>query len=201
MAESSKVTYRLKVTQNAWLEGSDNKYGVAAEYLIVAKHPEYPKKRTLIQFEDIPSECTHIREAKMYLCYAYSHKASWMSPEQVPFRTRTLQVHQVKETWTQSEVTSISRHSGMRWSQPYLALDGTDAVPYTQDTVVMLDSRPYHNYVEFDVTEAARNWKSGEPNYGLLVWATNESDEGRDVRFYSNEAAANHPFMLVHGDA
>ncbi len=37
----------------------------------------------------------------------------------------------------------------------------------------MFTGRPA-GYVEFDITEAMRNWKSGQPNYGLLVWATNE---------------------------
>ena len=46
-------------------------------------------------------------------------------------------------------------------------------------------------YVRFAITGAVRNWKSGESNHGLLVWATNEDDEGCDLRFYSRESSTN----------
>ena len=31
--------------------------------------------------------------------------------------------------------------------------------------------------MEFDITEAMRNWQNGDPNYGVLLMATNEDDE------------------------
>ena len=31
--------------------------------------------------------------------------------------------------------------------------------------------------MEFDVNVAACNWKTGEPNYGVLVWTTDENQE------------------------
>ena len=40
--------------------------------------------------------------------------------------------------------------------------------------------------MEFDITEAMRNWQNGDPNYGVLLRATNENALGRDIRFYSN---------------
>ena len=30
-------------------------------------------------------------------------------------------------------------------------------------------------------------WKIGKPNYGLLIWATNEDINGRDTRFISDQ--------------
>ena len=48
------------------------------------------------------------------------------------------------------------------------------------------DLRPA-GWVELDIiTEAMRNWQSGDPNYGVLLLATNEDALGRDTRFYSN---------------
>ena len=43
-------------------------------------------------------------------------------------------------------------------------------------------------FIEFDVTSAVLNWRSviPDPNYGLLLLATNENVLGRDTRFYSN---------------
>ena len=41
-------------------------------------------------------------------------------------------------------------------------------------------------WIEFDITEAVRNWKYSDPNYGVLLLATNEDALGRDTRFFSN---------------
>ena len=54
--------YKLGVTQDVWLEGSSNKNNY--EFIIVAKHPQYEKKRSLLQFESLPtgtSGCSHFR--------------------------------------------------------------------------------------------------------------------------------------------
>ena len=47
------------------------------------------------------------------------------------------------------------------------------------------------------MTDAARKWKEGEPNYGLLIWATNEYELGRDIRFHSREHATKKPYMEI----
>ena len=184
----------MAATKDVWLEGGGNKNHY--NFLIVGKHPQYPKKRFLVQFEDIPSTCRHIQWAKMYLYFWYAHKASWQSVKQAPYIQRQLQVHQVKRSWSESQATITNRFNGQRWSGSYLALDGTDAAVYSQGQVVMFPGQP-SRYVEFDVTEAARNWRSGDQNNGLLVWATNENEEGRDLRFYSRERATQKPFMTV----
>ena len=186
--------YTLSVTQDSWLEGGSNRGG-SHIYLLVGLHPQYPKKRFLVQFENLPSSCTSIKWAKMYLYFVYAHKASWQSVYTAPYIERDLQVHQVKKSWSEYQVTSTDRRSGVRWSQPYLGLS-SDAVPYTQDTVTIFTGRPA-GYVEFDVTEAMRNWRSGQPNYGLLVLATNEDENGRDLRFNSRQASGNHPYAKV----
>ena len=187
----------LEATQDVWLEGSRNKNSY--DFLIVAKHPQYAKKRFLIQFEDIPSTCKHIHWAKMYLYFFVAHKPSWQSAQQTPHISRQLQVHQVKKSWNETQATTTHRLTRKHWSRSYLALDGTDAVAYSQGDVIMYPGQPYR-YVEFDITEAARNWKSGEKNNGLLVWATNEEEEGRDRRFYSSESETNKPFMIIFCD-
>ena len=183
----------LSATKDVWLEGGNkNSYN----FLIVGKHPQYPKKRFLIQFENIPSTCRSIQWAKMYVYFWYAHKASWQSVQQAPYIVRQLQVHQVKKSWSESQATVSYRLSGQRWSRSYLALDGTDAAAYSQGDVVTYPGQP-SRFIEFDITEAARNWKSGEQNNGLLVWATNEVEEGRDLRFYSRERATQKPYMTI----
>ncbi|CAI8028441.1 hypothetical protein GBAR_LOCUS16220 [Geodia barretti] len=87
-------TYNLQVTQDVWLERGSRNYN-NHQYLIVGTHPHYPLKRSLLQFEDLPSTCIHVHWAKMYVHFAYAHKASFMSVTQVPYISRPLQVHQV----------------------------------------------------------------------------------------------------------
>ena len=54
-------------------------------------------------------------------------------------------------------------------------------------------------FMEFDITRAMRNWKAGDPNYGLLLLATNEDTVGRDIRFSSNadRTTSRHAYVNV----
>lgn len=191
------LIFRLETVKDVFLESGDRNFE-QHDFLLVGKHPQYPKKRTLIQFEDLYKDNRlNIRWAKMYLYFWYAHKASWMTAEQVPHISRTLQVHQVKKEWEEVQATSLFRVTAERWSQPYLALDGTDAARDPLDTVSISAKRP-PGYVEFDVTEAVRNWDTHDTNYGLLIWATNENEEGRDLRFYDRKRAEEfRPFIHV----
>ena len=193
--------YKLSVTQDVWLESGNRNYN-NYEYLIVSKIPRYPNKRSLVQFEDLPSSCPskNVASAKMYLYYIYSHKPSFMSAKSVPFIPRYLQVHLVKKPWNESQTTSTMRLRGIPWSSPWLALDGRDAEATPQQgTVTMFPYRP-SGFVEFDVTDAVANWSRGVPNNGLLIRATNELVLGRSNRFASNgnSDTSKHAYVLVH---
>jgi len=56
--------------------------------------------------------------------------------------------------------------------------------------------------VEIEVTSAVKEWMSGKPNYGLLLWATNEDQNGRDTRFYSktHSDSSKHAFIMINRD-
>ena len=195
------TVYKLSVTQDVWLESGNRNYN-NYEYLIVSKIPRYPNKRTLVQFEDLPSSCPskNVTSAKMYLYYIYSHKPSFMSAKSVPFIPRYLQVHLVKKPWDESQTTSTMRLRGIPWSSPWLALDGTDAEATPQQgTVTIFPYRP-SGFVEFDVTDAVKNWSRGVPNNGLVIRATNELVLGRSNRFASNgnSDTSKHAYVLVH---
>ena len=193
--------YKLNVTEDVWLEQPTVNYN-NYPWLIVSKHTEYPKKRTLIRFEDIPSSCTTVNHAMMYIYYAWSSKASWMSVTQVPFITRTIQAHRVLKSWVETQATTTKRYfltpnkshiydrdiqldtENNLWHEPYLGLDDTDANDYPTGHTTIYAGRP-SGFVEIEVTSAAKEWKAGKSNYGLLIWATNEDQDGRDTRFYS----------------
>ena len=193
--------HKLSVTQDVTLERGSQNFN-SLEYLIVSKHPGYPNKRSLVQFEDLPSSCpsSNVISAKMYLHYEYSHKASGSSIKSVPFIPRHLRVHLVKKPWLEYQTTSTLRLHGVAWSSQWLALDGTDAEATPQQgTVTIFPVRP-KGFVEFDVTNAVKDWSSGVPNNGLVIRATNELDAGRDTRFASNANSdtSKHAYVLVH---
>lgn len=113
----------------------------------------------MIQFEDLPAECESVKWAKMYLNFAYAHKDSFSSISNVLYISRDIAIHQ---EWVESQVSRDNRKTGEPWSAPYMALNGSDA-SYVQDTITIYIGRP-SGYVEFDITEAMRNWKSGQPS-------------------------------------
>ena len=191
--QSPFLSMSLQAIKDVWLEGYNSKSNY--DFLIIGKHPGFLKKRSLLQFQDIPSDCTNVISAKMYLWYWYSHKASWLSSKQVPFLNHTFKVHQIKKEWSETQATSTHRKAWIQWSEPYLALDGTDADANATDSVFFPNPPPMYKWIEFDITETARNWKAGQPNYGVVIWSTRESDNGRDVRFYSRERSTNKPYL------
>lgn len=87
------TVYMLRVTQDVSLERATRNYNWLP-YLMVSKHPDFPNKRTLVQFENVPRSCSSskILSAKMYLYYVYAHKPSWHSIHKTPFVPRYLQV-------------------------------------------------------------------------------------------------------------
>ena len=180
----SGTVYRLQVVKDVSLERTTSNYNYL-QYLVVGFHTGYPKKRSLLQFEDLPSQCTTIHWAKMYLYYVYSHKASFQSVQQAPFISCNIQVHEVKKEWEETQATRTYRKTGVRWSKPYLDLNGGDAKKDVLDNVTIYTNRP-SGFVEFDITETVRHWKGNDPNYGVVIRASNEDTPGRDTRFASN---------------
>jgi len=194
------IVYRLGMTQDVTLERGTTNFNYL-EYLIVAKHPGFPNKRSLVQFENLPGSCPteEIQSAKMYLHYEYAHKASWYSVTQAPFIPRYLQVHLVKKSWNEAQATSTWRLSNTKWSSAWLGLDGTDAEAAPQQgTVTIFPERP-KGFIEFDVTNAVKSWSGGVANNGLVIRATNELNLGRDIRFASNAMSdsSKHAYVLV----
>ena len=194
------LVYRLGVTQDVTLESGSTNYNYL-QYLIVSKHPGFPNKRSLVQFEDLPSACpvSLIQSAKMYLYYEYAHKASKQSINNVPFIPRYLEVHLVKKAWSEAQATSTKRLSGTSWATSYLGLDGTDAEAAPQPGKVTLFPHRPKGFMEFDVTDAVKSWRSEVSNNGLVIRATNELSAGRDIRFASNAMpdSSKHAYILV----
>ena len=63
-------------------------------------------------------------------------------------------------------------------------------------TLIFPPNKP--SWLEMDITEATKNWKNGEPNYGVLIYATNDDDDGYDIRFHSCEYGTDKPHLFVY---
>ena len=194
------TVYRLRVVEDVTLERGSTNFNYL-EYLITSFHPGFPKKHSLLRFENVPSGCRSINYARMYLYYVYSHKASYLSDAQVPFITRTIRAHRVLKPWKESEATSTKRDSYNYWQTQWLGLNNIDATSSYTGQVTITPNTP-SGFVHIDVTSAAKAWKSGSSNYGVVIWATNEDQPGRDTRFASNahRISSQHAYILLSCD-
>jgi len=195
----AQTQYKLKVVEDVTLERGSRNFNYL-EYLIVGFHPGYPKKRSLLRFGNVPSTCGVVNYAKMYLFYQYSHKASFYTDAQVPFISRTIQAHRVLKFWRETQATSTKRYSGAYWSTQWLGLDNIDAKRSSTGGQVTIHPGQTKGFVSIDVTSAVREWKFGHPNYGVVIWATNENKAGRGTRFASKSESdsSKHPYILVN---
>ncbi|XP_057311009.1 uncharacterized protein LOC130648899 [Hydractinia symbiolongicarpus] len=176
----------LNVRQDVTLERGSTNFNFL-KYLIIGRHPGYPLKRSLVQFESLRSSCPgqKIKFAKMYLYYVYAHKASFHSVRRTPFFSHNIVIHRVLKPWNERQTTSLYRVGKIRWYSQYLNLqkDATSAIQYP---ITRLNSGRPSGWMEFDVKRAVFDWKRGRPNYGLLIRVQNERVLGRDLRFASN---------------
>ena len=75
--------YKLEATQDVFIHDSSNHNN--NDFLIVAKHTGSSKNRILIKFEDLPTTCSQIQWAKLYVGYWFSYKPTTMTVQQAPF--------------------------------------------------------------------------------------------------------------------
>jgi hypothetical protein len=183
ISETSDKCVTLKSVQDAWLEGSQN-HG-KENFLIVGKTGSYMKKRSVLKFDlsSIPADATVLSATFR----VYHHYASVPSGVNEPGIDREVQVHRLLMTWNESQVTSEKADNSHSWSQSYISI-GVDAEADPLDTDIWIFGEI--GWKSFDVTVAADHWlKKPNENFGLLMWATNESTSGYDRRFHSKESA------------
>ena len=192
------TVYKLKVVEDVSLERETTNFNYL-QYLLTSFHPGFPKKRSLFRFEDVPDGCKSVNHAMMYIYYMYSHKASFYTVDEAPFITRTTRAHRVLKSWKETQATSTKRDSSNNWHTSWLGLNNIDAKSYPTGQTTIYANRP-RGFVEIEVTSAAKDWKSGSPNYGVVIWATNENVAGRDTRFASNADSnpSRHAYIILN---
>lgn len=181
-------TIQLEVVKDATMQTG---YNLASfQYLLVGNHRDWPKKRFVIQFEDLPRHCTNVERAVMYLKYAYAHKASWMSDNEVPYITRELNTHRILRPWDEQTVFSTYMEAGIDYiPEPMEKV----ALPYEGN-----EGQLANGYVPFSVIQAVKKWAGGATNCGILVMDLKEDVLGRDRRFWSSKGPPeNRPYLEV----
>lgn len=191
--------FKLKVEQDVFVESPTVNHN-KDKWLVVAKHPGFPTKRTLLKFEDLSNKCPvhHIKWAKMYLYFDGAHRNKKFRKTHAPSITRYLALHVMKKAWNEAQATTKYRVTGTPWSFMGIGIDSTDAEPCAQcGTVAILPGRP-EGFVEFDITGAIQSWAQGVPNYGVILRAINELEAGQDLRFFSKEEKDKKKHAFVH---
>ncbi|XP_066925492.1 uncharacterized protein [Clytia hemisphaerica] len=186
--------YKLNAIRDTFLE----RYGVSYDrpsfgQLLIGKHPQYPIKRILIQFETLPRHVCPVGKiewARIYMYFVRRHRASWYNNQRhrAPWLDYTVHVHRVKRSWEESYARPRYRCrscSHRAWYKPYLDL-GRDAVnePECKKTTIY-SYTPRPTWLAFDVTGSMKAWAEGAPNYGVLMKVSDEKTEGVDLRFWN----------------
>ena len=155
------------------------------EFLLVGRHAGYPKKRFVVQFQDIPRSCRRVLNATMVLKYSHSHqvRGAFIAPG-----TRVLCAHQILRSWNEQTIGHTTYMSPV-----------SDYNSQCLGRATLLPWPDKGTLVRMDITQAAINWINGAQNYGILVRDIYEDVlVKRDRRFYSSEAAsANRPYLEV----
>ena len=174
-------TTSVGASDDVWLEDNAAGLGSSTQFLI-GKAASYPKKRTLIKFNTsgVPSNAT-VLNAQMKLYYYTAVRVgttSWID--------RWVQAHQVLVNWNEAEATDDYRLTGTLWNVNYVGLNGIDAKATMEST--LLSQQNYPKWTNWDLTGLTQKWVSlMATNYGVVLWATNETTDGYDLRFYSSE--------------
>ena len=146
--------------------------------LIIGKHINYPKKRTLLKFDisSIPGSAD-IQSADLKVYYYGKHRPSGSTET---FINRTVKAHAVLTSWNEYYATVSTP-----WSTNYGSF-GTDYYYDPYASVVFDDETGV--WKSFNLTVLASEWHDNTlANNGVLLWATNEDSVGYDLRMYSAE--------------
>ncbi len=189
-------TVSVAASEDVWLENTSNFDGHSAG-LLIGKASCCSKKRTIIKFNlagsGIPSSAT-VLNAQMKLYYYTAVRVgttAWVD--------RWVQAHQILVNWNQSQATRDNRLTGTLWNVQYVGLNDIDAKSAYESTV-LFQSGQYPTWKSWDLTTLTERWLEGTAaNYGVVLWATNETTDGYDLRFRASEYATTteRPYLQV----
>jgi len=174
-------TTSVGASDDVWLEDLATGLGGSTQFLI-GKAASYPKKRTIIKFNtsSVPTNAT-VLNAQMKLYYYTAVRVgttTWVD--------RWIQTHQVLVNWNEAEATDDYRLTSTLWNVNYVGLNDIDAKSGYESTTLF--QQDYPKWKQWDITALTQKWVNlTATNYGVVLWATNETTDGYDLRFYSSE--------------
>jgi hypothetical protein len=97
-------------------------------------------------------------------------------------------VHQLLAIdFAENEATRDDRTIDLPWYAPYAAINGQDAKA-TMESTLLFQAGQTGTWKNWDLSALAQKWVNGTvANYGVILWATNEDTDGKDLRFRSSE--------------
>jgi len=160
------------------LDGEDYNFGGESE-LYLGNPDGTVKFRSLIKFNVdgvIPAD-TDINSASL-MVYYYGYGGGGVM-------SRTIQCHQVLKNWYEQYATWYHRESSTYWNVAGVGLDNVDAKSTCESSQIFYNT---YGWRTFDVKALTQKWLDGTAsNYGVLLWATNESISGDMKYIYSSE--------------
>ncbi len=103
---------------------------------------------------------------------------------------RWVQAHQLLVEWDEGIATKDLRlfeEIGIPWSTPYAGINGTDANAQYESTLLFQETTAT-GWKSWDLSALTQKWINGSAtNYGVILWATSEGTDGKDLRFRSSE--------------
>ena len=98
-----------------------------------------------------------------------------------------VQAHRMLVPWNEAQATRDVRLTGVNWSAPYGAIDGTDALA-TMESTVQVKQNETGTWKSWTLTNAVQYWLADpNTNYGVILWTPDENLDGYDMRFRSSE--------------
>ena len=190
-------TTSLTVNDDVWLEDTGNKN--SHQLIIVGKSrtpsTDYPKKRTVIEFDvSSISSSANVINAQMQLYYYAAVRPTGSTD---PWIDRWIQAHQLLVDWDEAQATKVKRLTSTNWNADWGAIDGTDA-DSTMESTVLFQEGETGTWKSWNLTNVTQDWVDGSAtNYGVILWATNEDTDGYEMRFRSSEYSSDQPKLEV----
>ena len=182
------IVVKEQATDDTWLEDYSPKG--TNNLLIVGKAAYYPKKRTTLKFpiSNIPDDAT-IESSYLKVFYYGKGKASWSTETFIP---RYIRANIIFTNWSESSADAY-----YPWkSTPYGSF-GTEPGSsdyYSDEEDEILFDINSGCWKEFNLIRAVNAWRDGYlgtlegiQNFGVVLWATNEDEDGYDLRMRSSE--------------
>jgi len=174
------------VTNSTDVRIMDTGYYGPGGSLSIAKNTSVSKSRSLVSFNvsTIPPSAT-VLNSQMKLYYYSAVGSTWGD--------RWVQAHQVYASWSESQANRDNRRTSVAWKVQYGKIGGgTDSTTTdangTMESTMLFQTGQTNTWKTWDLSALTQKWVSNTvPNFGVMLWATNEDTDYNTLWFRSSE--------------